>query len=71
MSPFVNIHTKENVNAAGVGGQKSQPLVNVVCELPLTYLMNEETFVLIFNIYWTYFIDFGVNLQIYKIGSEK
>ena len=38
MSPFVNIHTKENVNAAGVGGQKSQPLVNVVCERPQSLL---------------------------------
>ena len=29
---FVNVHTIENVNA---GGQKSQNLVNVVCERPL------------------------------------
>ena len=51
--------------------KKSKNLVKVVCERPLTYLMNDETFVLIFNIYWTYFIDLGVNLQIYKIGAEK
>ena len=32
---FVNVHTIENVNEGGVGGQKSQNLVNVVCEQPL------------------------------------
>ena len=32
---FVNIYTLENVNAGGVGGQKSQNLYNIVCERPL------------------------------------
>ena len=35
MFTFVNVHTVENVNAGGVGGQKKrQNLVNVVCEQP-------------------------------------
>ena len=34
--------------------------------------MNDETFVLIFNICWTYFIDLEVNqIQIYKIDPEN
>ena len=32
---FVNVYKGENVNSGMVGGQKSQNLVNEVCERPL------------------------------------
>ena len=51
-------HRFRTCQRRGVGGQKSQTLVNEVCERPLTP-MNDETFVPIFNNYWTYFIDLG------------
>ena len=43
---FVNIHIKENVNARrGIGGQKTQNIVNVVCERPLKKMFGLMQFI--------------------------
>ena len=38
----VNFYKVETVNEGGVGGKKSQKLVNIVCERPLTPVFNEN-----------------------------
>ena len=74
-SIFVNFHTIENVKARGVGGQKSQNFVNVVCERPQRREGRKKHLLSIDSLLSTKYIFFWksisqTNLDHYSVTSE-